>query len=352
MNSSMRPNQAYDIVDPSTGKVYPFNQNRVWAFIPESMDKMIKEGRIIFPDETSKRPMQKRFQSELKNTYNPFSTLMSDKVGLNTEATRNIQEIMGGNIFEYSKPLSLLSTLIKQVGNKNDLILDFFAGSSVTAHAVMRLNVDYDCYRKFIMIQLPEPCNKKSEAFKAGYKTISDIGKERIRRVIKKIESEKEEQNKKDKETLFNNKGENNQKLDLGFKVFKLDSSNIKTWDTSIEDLEQNLLDSVNNVKSDRSAEDVLYEILLKYGLDLTVPIEEIKISGKKIYSIGYGALIICLENDIQEDVIKGIIKLKKDLKPETIRVVFSDSSFKDDSMKMNAIENLKQNGIEDIKSL
>jgi len=203
------------------------------------------------------------------------------------------------------------------------------------------------------MVQLPELCDEKSEAYKAGYKTIADIGKERIRRVIKKIESEQKEEKKKRGETLFSkNKIEDNTRLDLGFKVFKLDSSNIKTWDSDIEDLEKNLLDSINNIKPDRSTEDVLYEILLKYGLDLIVPIEKRMVSNKKVYSIGYGALIICLEKVISGDVIEGIIKLKKELKPESIRVVFSDSSFKNDAKKINAIENLKQNGIEDIKSL
>ena len=129
MNASMRPNQAYDLVDPATGKVYPFNPNRVWAFIPESMNKMITGGRIVFPGDTLKRPMQKRFKNELKSACNPFSTLMMDRVGLNTEATRTIQEIMGGNIFDYSKPISLLKTLIPQVTEGDDLIVDFFAGS-------------------------------------------------------------------------------------------------------------------------------------------------------------------------------------------------------------------------------
>ena len=188
---------------------------------------------------------------------------------------------------------------------------------------------------------------------KAGYKTIADIGKERIRRVIKKIESEQEEQKKKNKETLFNeNEPDEDKKLDLGFKVFKLDSSNIKTWDSDFENLEQNLLDSVDNIKSDRSTEDVLYEILLKCGLDLTVPIEERIIANKKVYSVGLGALIICLEKDISNDVIEGIIELKEELKPEVIRVVFSDSSFEDDVIKTNTVQILKQHGIEDVRSI
>jgi len=186
-----------------------------------------------------------------------------------------------------------------------------------------------------------------------GLKKVSDIGKERIRRVIKRIESEQnEEKNKKD-ETLFeNNKSEQSEKLDLGFKVFKLDSSNIKTWDSDFDSLEKDLLNSVDNIKKDRSSEDVLYEILLKYGLDLTLPIEERKISKKTVYSIGLGALIVCLDKDISLDVVEGIAKLKEELNPEVSRVVFSDAGFKDDVVKTNTVQILKQHGIDDVKSI
>lgn len=186
MTASMRPNQAYDLVDPKTGNTFPYNPNRVWAYIPTSMKRMVDEGRVVFPDDPSRRPMQKRFKNELKSTHNPLSSLIIEKVGLNTEATRQIQQIMGGNIFDYSKPLSLLKTLIPQVCNESDIVLDFFAGSCVTAHATLQLNAEDGGNRKFIMVQLPEECHEKSEAYIAGYKNIADIGKERIRRVGKK----------------------------------------------------------------------------------------------------------------------------------------------------------------------
>ena len=143
-----------------------------------------------------------------------------------------------------------------------------------------------------------------------------------------------------------------NDKVDLGFKVFKLDSSNIKVWDSDFDSLETSLLDSVDNMKKDRSVEDVLYEILLKYGLDLTLPIEERKICKKTVYSIGLGALIVCLDKDISLDVVEGITKLKEELNPEITRVVFSDTGFKDDVVKTNTIQILKQHGIEDAKSI
>jgi len=349
-----RPNQQYEIMNPSTKEVFKPNPGCSWKNDFNRFKELLKDNRIVFGISGEAGPQRKRFLSEALERGKVSKTLWYD-VGTTTKGTQTLKKIFNNKtVFTNPKPIDLIERMIKLGDHSGKgIILDFFSGASSTAHGVIVQNIKNNKNNRFLMIQIPELCNKKSEAFKVGFRTIADIGKERIRRVIKKIKSEQEEQNKKNKETLFNdNKGETNSKLDLGFKVFKLDSSNIKTWDTSIEDLEQNLLDSVDNVKSDRSTEDVLYEILLKYGLDLTVPIEEKKISGKKIYSIGYGALIICLEKGIQEEVIKGIIKLKNDLKPEAIRVVFSDSSFKDDSIKMNAIENLKQNGIEDIKSL
>ena len=334
MNSAMRPNQAYDLKDPATGSVYPFNPNRVWAFIPSSMDRMIEEGRIIFPKDTTKRPMQKRFMKELKSRFNPFSTLLIDKVGLNTEATRVIQDVMGGNIFEYSKPLSLLKTLIPQVcKSDNDIILDFFAGSCTTAHAVMDLNASSEINLNYIMVQLPEACEKSSSAYKAGYQNISEIGKERIKRVIK-------QSNSIDKNGID------------GFKVFKLDETNIRPWDADFDNLTQVLEQSAESIKADRTSEDVLYEIFLKYGYDLTTPVDTETVVGKQVFVVGAGALIVCLDDDISTDVVEGIARLKDSLDPETTQVVFKDAGFADSNVKTNAIQILKQAGIDDVKSI
>ena len=188
------------------------------------------------------------------------------------------------------------------------------------------------------MVQLPEPCDEKSEAYKSGYKTIADIGKERIRRAGEKILEEAVK--------------EGNENLDIGFKVFKLDSSNIKPWDADFDNLENTLLNIVDNIKEDRSEDDVLTEILLKYGLDLTVPIEERQVSGKTVYVIGFGALVMCLADAITLEVVEGLGHLKAELAPEVMRVVFKDSGFKDDVVKTNAIQILKQYGIDDVKSL
>jgi len=262
------------------------------------------------------------------------------------------------------KPMAFISELINQAVSKNEdaIILDFFAGSASTAHAVLDLNRGDDGNRKFIMVQLPEPTyeiedGKKvpkkghEEAFRGGYETVAQIGKERIRRVIKKIEAE-QGQKATNAEGILPGMADKALKLDLGFKVFKLDASNIKPWDADFDNLETALFDAVENIKPDRTEADVLYELLLKYGLDLAVPIEERKIDGKTVYIIGAGALIVCLAKDISLDVVEGIAALKNELKPELMRVVFKDSGFANGVVKTNAVQILRQAGIEDVKSL
>ena len=221
--------------------------------------------------------------------------------------------------------------------DSNSLVLDFFSGSATTSQAIMRLNSEDNGNRKFIMVQLPELIERESEAYKAGYKNICEIGKERIRRSGDKILSEN-----KDKEGI--------KKLDIGFKVFKLDSSNLKSWDSSIEDLEQNILEMDTNLKKDRSTEDLLYEILLKSGVELTAKIEEIKVGYNTLYNIGEGALLACLDDKITQDVIDEIPKHKSPFM-ET-KVIFKEAGFMSDAAKINAIQNLKQFKIEDVRSV
>jgi adenine-specific DNA-methyltransferase len=206
------------------------------------------------------------------------------------------------------------------------------------AHAVMKSNVEDEGDRKYILVQLPEQTDEKSEAYKAGFKDICEIGKERIRRAGEKIKADHHDKD------LSN--------LDIGFKVFKLDSSNIKEWDSNFDNLEQNLLDAVDNIKENRTSEDLLYEILLKYGLDLTLPIEEKLIENKKVFVIGYGALIVCLDDEITTDVVEQIAKLKDEYQSSIMRVVFKDGSFKDAVVKTNALQILKQFGIDEVVSV
>ncbi len=241
------------------------------------------------------------------------------------------------SLFDNPKPLGLLKRMLSFITepNKNHIVLDFFAGSGSTGHAVMDLNCEDGGDRKYILVQLPERTSEKSKAFKEGYNTISSLTQERLRRAGSALTIENPDY-----------------QGDLGFKVFKLDSSNIKRWDANFDNLKQNLIDAVDYIKQDRSNDDIVYEILLKYGLDLAVPIEIREIAGAKIYIIGFGALVICLDKNITMEVVNGICTLKTELSPEIMRVVFSDNGFKDDVIKTNAIATLKRAGIEDIKSL
>ena len=263
-----------------------------------------------------------------------YPTSLINKSGT-TEGRKDYESVMSAETFSYPKPIRLIKHLLESSDTKNSVILDFFAGSATTAHAVMQLNAEDEGNRKHVSIQLPESTDEKSEAYKTGYSNIADISKERIRRAAKKIQKENPDY-----------------KGDLGFKVFKLDSSNSKRWDASFDTLKQDLFNAVDYIKQDRSSEDVLYELLLKCGLDLTVPIETRTIAEKTVYSIGLGALVVCLDRDITMDVVKGIGELKEELQPEIMRVVFKDDGFKDDVVKTNALQTLRRYGIEDIKSL
>lgn len=241
------------------------------------------------------------------------------------------------------KPLKLLDRIINMACQDEDIILDFFSGSATTAHAVMQLNAEDGGNRKFIMVQLPEPCAEGTEAAKAGYKNICEIGKERIRRAGEKIKAEIEEQNAQLKI------GEEPRKVpDIGFKVFKLDSSNLKQWQPDYDDLETTLFDSISNYVEGRSELDVVYEIMLKMGMELTWPLETHTIGGNNVYEIGMGALMICLDDHITTEVAEGMAALYKELAPEAWRVVFKDNGFADDSAKVNIKEILKTAGLEE----
>jgi adenine-specific DNA-methyltransferase len=323
MNSSMRPNQAYDLVDPATGTVFPFNPNRVWAFIPSTMEKMIKEGRILFPKDASRRPMQKRFFNELKRASDPFSSLMMEHVGLNTEATRLMQDLFGANVFEYSKPLSLLSTLLAQACGRDGIVLDFFSGSSTTGHAVLEANARDGGSRRFILVQLPEACDAQSEAARKGYKTIADIGKERIRRAGKAIKDAA---------------GLNGDKLDFGFRVLKVDTSNMKDVYYRPDAATAELLGGhVDNIKDDRSDEDLLFQVLLEWGVDLSLPIKKETMSGKAVYFVDENALAACFAAGIDEALVKALAARKP------LRAVFRDSGYGGDDVKINVEQIFKQ---------
>jgi adenine-specific DNA-methyltransferase len=239
--------------------------------------------------------------------------------------------------FDFPKPSQYLQFIYSQGSNTSDIILDFFSGSATTAHAVLNLNKEDGGDRKYILVQLPEPTDQKSESYKAGYSTIAEIGKERIRRVVKKI---KEEGPEKAKE------------MDLGFRVFKLDSSNIEAWDPDPEKLEDNLFS--DNIKTDRTEHDLVYEILLKYGLDLSLPITERPGPDKRhtLYTVGGGALFLCLGAGITRRAGEAILAWAEEIGAVNPKVVFRDTGFTSSVEKTNAYEVLRSGGVTDVKSV
>jgi adenine-specific DNA-methyltransferase len=304
-----------------------------WMIKEEDLKKLDEEGGIYWTSGGDEQPYGKIYLSESKGQIpNDFWGI---EFGTNQRASLEVEALFEKRLFDFPKPVSLLKTLLSIGSEKDSIILDFFSGSSTTAHAVMQLNAEDGGNRKFIMVQLPEPTDEKDEAYKAGYMNICEIGKERIRRAGEKIKEEN-----KDKENIAN--------LDIGFKVLKLDTSNIRKWQPDYDNLEQSLLDYVDNYMEGRTELDVVYEIMLKYGLDLTYPVDGFTIQQKKVYSIGFGMLMICLDNEITTEVAKGILEKIKELAPETTRVVFKDNGFKTDSNKTNIKEILKSGGIEE----
>lgn len=301
----------------------------------ETLKRLDEHDEIWFGQDGKAIPSRKTFLSELKNEgVVPRTIITYTDGGHNHEAVDELKNLLEMNVFTNPKPTKLIKRLATIANtNQDSIILDFFSGSATTADAVMQLNAEDGGNRKFIMVQLPEPTDESSEAAKAGYHNICEIGKERIRRAGEKIMAEKG--------LLAHN-------LDVGFKVFKLDSSNIRKWQPRADNLEQSLLDQIENLVPDRSDADAVYEIMLKYGLDLTWPVEELSIATKKVYSIGLGALIICMDNEITTAIAQGILDHLKAIKPETTRVVFRDNGFKTDSNKTNIKEMLKCGGIEE----
>lgn len=281
-----------------------------------------------------------RVVQKMRHSSKLIRSLLIDKNYSTRRGTAEVEQLFGKKLFSFPKPVSLIKDFVSAGTENDDVILDIFAGSSTTAHAVLEANSADNGNRKFIMVQLPEDIQEYPEAKKAGYKNIADIAKERIRLVIDKIKQE-----------VPNYLG------DQGFKVYKLDYSNINTWNPDRTDLEATLLSHKDHLVEGRSEQDVLYELLLKRGIELTVPIEKKKVAGKTIYSIGYGVLFACLDTSIAKDdvdaVAGAIAEWHKELEPETdSHVFFRDSAFADDNAKTNMAANLEQNGIAHVRSL
>lgn len=321
----------YEIETPSGRKLLPTN-GRCWLFTKERYKEMVEDNRIWFGENGSNTPRVKKFLSEVKQGITPMTIWKYDEVGHSQDAAQNLKRLFGDKqYFDYPKSVGLIERCLELYSVENCIVLDFFSGSCTTAHAVLDLNKEDGGNRKFIMVQLPEPCSEDSEAFKAGYKTIADIGKERIRRVIKKIETEKE--GKLD----FGEK-----KQDLGFKVLKLDKSNFKVWDGTKKDNVAHQLElHVDHINKKSSEEDILYELILKSGFSLTGEIEKLTLAGKTVFNIE-DCLLICLDKNLNIELIKAI----SEMKPE--EVIMLDEGFNgNDQLKTNTVQIMKSKEIE-----
>ena len=351
----------FAITNPATGDTFYPPEGRYWVFNENEVLRRIEEGRIIFGKSGTTRPVQKVFASD-RVLGKIRAESWWDRHGMNEDATAEIRDLFGqGKLFTHPKPSKLILNLVKIATNKDDIILDFFSGSATTAHAVMQLNAEDGGNRRFILVQLPEVCDENSEAFKAGYKNICEIGKERIRRAGKKIldsqctskihNSQCIIHNEKDRRQTFEGNYElsiMNYELDAGFRVFKLDTSNLKTWDsTPIEDEQLELLydrmnGMIHRVKPDRSDMDMVSEIMLKLGVPLIYSVAAVDVNGKTAYTVGDDCLLlICLAENVQPADVDAMAEYAP------AKLIISRDSFADDTAMANAYYILRDKGIE-----
>ncbi|WP_367971202.1 site-specific DNA-methyltransferase [Vibrio scophthalmi] len=305
------------------------------------LDKELLKGTtfVVKSDKLSVRFLRqeegfKRPTNFIKDSiHTPLINKSLQGVDTNEKASTYLKELLGGDYFDYPKPVSLISYLIGFMTSEDDIILDFFGGSGTTAEAVVQKNTEDNHNRRFILIQLPEPVNeaKAIEYLKSKNRKLylSKITQIRLETFEKKYA-----------------------KKDFGFKSFILDETNIRSWSADFENLEPALQLAAKSIKNDRTSKDVLYEVLLKYGLELTESVKETMVEGKKVFVVGDGALMVCLDDDITEAVVEGIAKLKQELDTEVTQVVFKDQGFADSVVKTNAIQILKQYDIDDVKSI
>jgi adenine-specific DNA-methyltransferase len=324
-----RPNQMYEIQSPS-GKLFLPPPGRCWSMVEREFKRLNSEGRIYFGRNGDAQPGVIRFLSEVDGVV-PWTWWPHDETGHTDEARKEIKDIFGSaSIFDTPKPIRLLGRMLEISTGEDDIILDFFAGSSSTAQAVMERNVKKKMNLQFILVQLPEVINSASDAFLEGYRTIADIGRERIRRAGKKLIA-------KTAGTL-DLSGES--KLDIGFKSYKLDRSNFKVWNSdpaAFDDTGRQLELHIDHIAKDASDEDILTELLLKSGYPLDTPITPIKNLGRRIYGVADNALILCLEPEITSAMIDAIA----DYNP--IHVICLDSGFQgNDQLKANAVHSFK----------
>ena len=328
-----RPNSDFTIINPKNGEKYPVNPQAVWRVTKEGFPQYLKENRIVFPGDydflkISKPVLRYWKEDDIKKVGDAFgrisvTTKLEDNIGMSQDGTKEITSLFDGKVFSYPKPSSLIKFYLKIINDSNAIVLDFFSGSATTAHAVMKLNAEDSGKRKFILVQLPEKTSEDSEAYKAGYKNICEIGKERIRRAGKKI---------KEENPLTT------QDLDTGFRVFKCDSSNYKDVAFAPKDYNQGMLEGLfDNIKEDRTDLDLLFDCMLRWGVELSLPLSTTNVDGCTIHNVNDGDLVACFDGNVTEAVIDTIA----DMSP--LRVVFRDSSFNEAAQKMNLFELFKQ---------
>lgn len=315
-----RPNLVYPILNPITGVVVEHPTN-AWKYEKNTYDKHVQENRLYWGKAGENTyPRLKKFLSEMDGGMVPVDLWRQEDTGTTDQGSKELESLLGRKIFDFPKPQSLVKRIISLILNgddgKNNFILDFFSGSATTAHAVMQLNAEDGGHRKFIMVQLPEVTDKKSEAYKAGYKNICEIGKERIRRAGKKI--------KEDNPLTAQN-------LDIGFRVLKCDTTNMKDVYYNPADYKFSMLSAFeDNIKENRTPEDLLFQAMLDLGVLLSSKIEETTIAGKKVFNVEDNYLIACFDSNVTDETIKAIAMQKP------YYFVMRDSSMANDSVATN----------------
>lgn len=316
--SGERSNGHFIITSPKSGKQFDVPQGKHWVYSQENLLKMVEDNQVWFGENGNSFPRKKRFLSDVQDGRTPNTLWLAEEVGHNQTATREVKTIFDDKkFFDFPKPVAYIQQFVQVSSNKDSVVLDFFSGSATTAHAVMQLNAEDGGHRKFIMVQLPEKTDEKSEAYKAGYKNICEIGKERIRRAGRKIKEDAGLTAPAD--------------LDIGFRCLRLDESNMKpVYYTPDEVGQQDLFSLVDNVKPDRTPEDLLFQVMLDLGVLLSSPIEVKEIAGKKVFNVADGFLLACFDHDVTEETVKAIAQMKP------YYAVFRDSSMANDSVATN----------------
>ena len=352
--SGERSNGHFWVVSPKSGKAFDVPAGKHWVYSKENLEMLVRDNQIWFGEDGNSFPRKKRFLSDVQNGRTPNTLWLSEDVGHNQTATREIKALFDDTkVFDFPKPVSYIRQMIELVTSNDDIVLDFFSGSATTAHAVIDQNY-MDVYnykpgkRKFILIQLPEPCNKNSEAYKAGYRTICDIGKDRIKKA-----GEHEYWNvkgtagssmrwSKEQLSMFGEGAMTPEEVDTGFRVLKVADTNMEDVYYSADEYDQSMLQHMeSNIKADRTDLDLLFGCLLDWGLPLSLPYTSEQIDGCTVhtydpYSGDRPALIACFDPNVPETVVKEIAKRKP------LRAVFRDSSFADSPAKINVFEIFK----------